>query len=66
MSKIRIIKPNQSGQKKIKFKIGGLHKSTGTPSDKPISAEKHAEAKSGKLGGLAQKQEQFYENVLKK
>lgn len=64
MAKIRVIK--KEGKKPIKFKIGGLHKSTGTASDKPISAEKHAEAKSGKLGGLAEKQEQFYENVLKK
>lgn len=65
MPKIRVIKPKEKGQKKIKFKVGGLHKSTGTASDKPISAAKHAEAKSGGLGTLAKKQEQFCENVLK-
>jgi hypothetical protein len=54
------------GQKPLVFKKGGLHKSTGTPAGKPISAEKHAEAKSGKLGPKAEKQENFYENVLKK
>jgi hypothetical protein len=66
MPKMRVIKPKEKGQHKIKFKVGGLHKSTGTASDKPISAEKHGEAKSGALGGLAKKQEQFYENVLRK
>jgi len=65
MAKIRVIKPKEKGQHKIKFKVGGLHKSTGTASDKPVSAAKHTEAASGKLGPLAKKQEQFYENVLK-
>lgn len=63
MAKIRVIK--KAGKKPIKFRIGGLHKSTGTESNKPISAAKHAEAKSDGLGTLAKKQEQFYENVLK-
>jgi hypothetical protein len=66
MAKIRVIKPKEKGQHKIKFKVGGLHKSTGTDSDKPVSATKHASAKSGSLGPLSKKQEQFYENVLKK
>lgn len=66
MPKIRVIKPKEKGQHKIKFKVGGLHRSTGTKQGEPISAAKHAEAKSDGLGKLAQKQEQFYENVLKK
>jgi hypothetical protein len=64
--KIRVIKAKKDGQKDIHFKEGGLHASTGTSADKPISAAKHAEAKSGELGPKAKKQEQFYENVLKK
>jgi hypothetical protein len=62
----KTIEPKKKGQKPITFKEGGLHASTGTASGKKISASKHAEAKSGKLGPKAQKQEQFYENVLKK
>lgn len=63
MAKIRVIK--KEGKKPIKFKVGGLHKSTGTEPGKHISEAKHEEAKSGGLGKLAKKQEQFYENVLK-
>ena len=63
MAKIRI--KGKNGKKPIVVEKGGLHKSTGTDSDKPISASKHTEAKSGGLGPLAKKQEQFYENVLK-
>jgi hypothetical protein len=56
----------KKGQKPLKFKKGGLHKSTKTKSGKKISSKKHAEAKEGKLGPKAKKQENFYENVLKK
>lgn len=58
------IQPNKKGQKPITFNKGGEHKSTGTPSGKPISAKKHAEAKAGKFGAKAEKQELFRENVL--
>ena len=58
--------PAKKGQHKISFHKGGLHASTGTPSSKTISPAKHASAKSGKLGPKAQKQEMFYENVLKR
>lgn len=61
----KFIGPSEPGQKPISFHPGGLHASTGTPSSQPISAEKHAAAASGKLGPKAQKQEQFYENVLR-
>jgi hypothetical protein len=64
-SKTRTIGPSKPGQKAIKFHEGGLHASTGTKSGKKISPAKHAAAASGKLGPKAQKQEQFYRNVLK-
>ena len=60
------MKPTKKGQKPIKFKSGGLHRSTGTKQGKKISAAKHRAAASGKLGKKAQKQERFYQNVLKK
>ena len=59
------IHPVKKGQKPIKFHKGGLHASTGTKPGEPISAAKHAEAASGKLGPKAAKQENFYRNVLK-
>lgn len=62
---IKTLKPKKKGQKPISFKEGGLHASTGTPAGAPIPAAKHAAAASGKLGPKAQKQEQFFENVLK-
>jgi hypothetical protein len=62
----KTIEPKKKGQKPITFKEGGLHASTGTAAGKKISASKHAAAKSGKLGPKAEKQERFYENVLKK
>jgi hypothetical protein len=57
--------PAKKSQHKISFHEGGLHASTGTSLSKRISPAKHAAAKSGKLGPKAQKQEIFYENVLK-
>lgn len=62
---VRTIPAQGKGRPAIKFHEGGLHASTGTPAGKPISAKEHAAAASGKLGPKAQKQEQFYENVLK-
>ena len=62
---LKTIEPTEKGQHKIKFHEGGLHASTGTAAGKPISAAKHAEAASGKLGPKAKKQENFYRNVLK-
>lgn len=65
MPKTKVIKPKKKGQKPIKFKPGGLHASTKTKKNKKISAAKHRAARSGKLGKKAQKQELFFENVLK-
>jgi hypothetical protein len=65
MHDMKTIEPKHAGQKPIKFHEGGLHESTGTPSGKPISAAKHSKAASGSLGPKAEKQENFYRNVLK-
>ena len=54
-----------AGQKPIRFREGGLHQSTGTAAGKKIPASKHAAARSGALGPKAEKQEMFYENVLR-
>ena len=62
--KLKVI--HKKGKKPLKFKEGGLHASTGTSPKAKISSEKHEEAKEGKLGLKAKKQEEFYENVLKK
>lgn len=64
-SATRTMAPTRRGQKPISFKEGGLHASTGTPAGKKISPAKHAEAREGKLGPKAAKQERFFENVLK-
>jgi hypothetical protein len=61
----RTIEPRNKSEKKISFKEGGLHASTHTKPGEKISAKKHEEAREGKLGGKAEKQERFYENVLK-
>lgn len=61
---LKKIEPKEKGQHEIKFHEGGLHASTGTPAGKPIPASKHAAAASGKLGPKAEKQEQFFRNVL--
>jgi len=58
------LKPTKAGQKPITFNKGGLHASTGTPAGKKIPSDKLEEAKEGKLGPKAQKQEEFRENVL--
>lgn len=58
------LKPKKAGQKKVSFKKGGLHSSTGTPQDKKIPASKMKAAASGKLGPLAKKQAMFKKNVL--
>jgi hypothetical protein len=62
--KIKVMK--KGGQKPIKFKAGALHAQLGVPAGEKIPASKHAAAASGKLGALAKKREEFYENVLKK
>lgn len=61
---LRVIKGGK-GQKPIRFHEGGLHASTGTPAGQKIPASKVAAAESGKDGPKAQKQAQFYLNVLK-
>ena len=63
--KTRTIAPQSRGQKPISFKEGGLHASTGTKPGEKISAAAHAKAASGALGPKAEKQENFFRNVLK-
>lgn len=58
------LKPTKKGQKKISFTPGGLHKSTGTPANKPIPAAKKQAALHGAYGAKAKKQELFAKNVL--
>ena len=50
----------------LRFKRGGLHRSTGTPRGQKIPASKHRAAARGTYGKKAQRQERFYENVLRK
>jgi len=52
------------GQKKITFKAGGLHQSTGTPAGQKIPAKKKTAALAGKLGPKAAAQARFAKNVL--
>jgi hypothetical protein len=59
-----IIKPTKKGQKPISFEKGGEHKSLGVKPGEKIPAKKKAEAKAGKFGAKAEKQENFRENVL--
>lgn len=58
------LKPTKPGQKKITFKKGGLHSSTGTPQGQKIPAKKKAAALAGKFGTKAKKEAQFAKNVL--
>lgn len=58
------LKPTKAGQKKITFKAGGLHASTGTPMGKKIPAKKKSAALAGKLGKKAAAQARFAKNVL--
>lgn len=68
-SKVKIgakvtLKPTKPGQKKITFKIGGLHASTGTPQTQKISSSKMKKALNGSFGTKAKRQAQFKKNVL--
>jgi hypothetical protein len=58
------LKPTKKGQKPITFQRGGEHKSLGVPAGEKIPANLLRQAKGGKLGRKAQKQEIFRENVL--
>jgi hypothetical protein len=58
--------PARPGKSAISFQEGGLHRSTGTKPGQKISAAKHRAARAGKLGPKAKRQEEFFENVLRK
>jgi hypothetical protein len=53
-------------RKALRFKSGGLHRSTGTPRSRRIPAAKHRAARAGAYGPKAKRQEIFYENVLRR
>ena len=59
-----VIMPKKKGQKELKFKKGGLHKSLGVKGGENISGKKFKEALAGKKGAKAKKQAQFAKNVL--
>jgi hypothetical protein len=61
---IKTIQPKKEGQKPLKFRVGGLHKSTHTPMGQHISSAKKAAALAGKYGEVAKKQALFAKNVL--
>lgn len=61
----RTIQPTRKGQKRIVFEEGGLHASMGVKPGKKITAAQHAAAAKSS-NPRTRKQEQFYENVLKK
>lgn len=62
--KMGVVKPEKKGEKKITFKEGGEHASTGTPKGEKIPAKVEAKARSGKMGVKAEREEIFRENVL--
>ncbi len=58
------VEPTKKGEKAIHFKSGGEHASLGVKPGHKIPAKKKAQARSGKFGEKAEKQEIFRENVL--
>lgn len=62
--KVKIIKPEEKGQKEIKFHPGGLHESTNTPAEEKIPKSKVSAALAGKDGPKAKRQALFMKNVL--
>ena len=62
--KLKVIEPKKKGQKRLKFKVGGLHASTHTPMGEKIPASKRASALAGNYGSKAKKQAMFAANVL--
>lgn len=64
MAKYRTLKPKKKGQKPIRFKEGGLHRSLGIRAGAPIPKGAMQAALSGKRGKLAEKQARFKKNVL--
>lgn len=60
----KTIQPKEPGQKPITYKPGGLHRSTSTPSGKPIPKEKFERALAGGFGARARKQALMAKNVF--
>ncbi len=64
--KTTTIKPRKRGQKPIKFRKGGLHRTTHTPMGQKIPAWKIQKAKAGGYGPLGKKQAGLAGGPLKK
>lgn len=62
--KVKVIEPKKKGQKKLKFRVGGLHQSTNTPMGEKIPEAKREAALEGKYGAKAKMQANFAKNVL--
>lgn len=62
--KTRVIETKKSGQKRLKFKVGGLHATIHTPIGTKISASKRAAALSGAYGQKGKAEALFAKNVL--
>lgn len=62
MAKTVMIK--KKGKKPIKFKEGGLHRTTGTPAGQKIPASKMRAAKAGRYGKLGKKQANMATGLL--
>ena len=59
-----VIMPKKKGQKELKFKKGGLHKSLGVKQGEKVGGKLMKEALAGKKGAKAKKQALFAKNVL--
>lgn len=66
MAKKVTLQPRKKGQKKVTFRKGGLHKSTGTPAGQKISSADMQKALEGYYGQLAVKQANMAQGMLKK
>lgn len=62
--KTTTLQPKSKGQKKITFKQGGLHVTTGTPLGQKIPDSKIAAALAGHYGPKGKQQAMFMHNVL--
>lgn len=60
----RTIMIKKKGKKPIKFKEGGLHRTTSTPAGQKISTSKMRAAKVGRYGKLGKKQANMATGLL--
>ena len=65
MAKAKTVTISKKGKKPVKFKKGGLHRTTGTPAGEKIPASKMKRALAGGYGKLGKKQAIMAEGMLK-